>query len=60
MKKLIYLGLLLVLFTACKEQRYTQQSPEIDTVKSVIKEYNAKNYTAVVSHFACLALVFGR
>lgn len=58
MKKLIYLGLLLVLFTACKEQRYTQQSPEIDTVKSVIKEYNAKNYTAVVSHFADTANIY--
>lgn len=58
MKNLIFTGLVLVLFSACKEQRYTQQSPEIETVKTLISEYNAKNYSAVVSHFADTANVY--
>ncbi len=46
MKKLFILSIVLVLFTACQEQskRYTQQSPEIETVKKAIQQYNAKNY----------------
>ena len=46
MKKLILLGLATVLFTACQQgpARYTQNSPEIDTVKKLIANYNAKNY----------------
>ena len=44
MKKLILLGLAIVLFTACEnqEKRYTQQSKEIDIVKTAIKNYNNK------------------
>lgn len=47
MKKVILLGLAIVLFTACNQQdtRYTQNSPEIDIVKKVIKDYNEKVYT---------------
>ncbi|RYH72350.1 nuclear transport factor 2 family protein [Flavobacteriaceae bacterium 144Ye] len=46
MKKLFILSIVVVLFTACQEQskRYTQQSPEIDTVKKAIEQYNNKNY----------------
>ncbi|MDY7395098.1 nuclear transport factor 2 family protein [Aureibaculum sp. 2210JD6-5] len=46
MKKLILLGFAIILFTACgkPEQRYTQQSPEIETVKTLINNYNTKNY----------------
>ena len=45
MKNLILLGLTVILFTACNQEvRYTQQSPEIDTVKKAIKSYNEKNY----------------
>ena len=46
MKKLLLLGLAAILFVACQqqEQRYTQQSPEIDTVKKLIKNYNDKTY----------------
>ncbi|RPD94458.1 nuclear transport factor 2 family protein [Aureibaculum marinum] len=44
MKKLIFLALAIVLFTACEKQmkRYTQQSPEIETVKMLIDNYNKK------------------
>lgn len=47
MKNLFLLGLAIVLFTACNQQdtRYTQNSPEIDMVKKVIKDYNEKNYS---------------
>ncbi len=31
-----------------QEQRYTQQSPEIDTVKKLIKNYNDKTYDASI------------
>lgn len=59
MKKLFITGLLLVLFIACQnQQRYTQTSPEIETTKTIIKDYNAKNYEALVSHFADTANVF--
>lgn len=46
MKNIILLGLAIVLFTACEKQdkRYTQQSPEIETVKKAIKSYNDKTY----------------
>lgn len=50
MKKLFLLGLAIVLFTACetKEKRYTQQSPEIETVKKHIANYNSKTYDTSV------------
>lgn len=51
MKKLILLALATVLFTACQEKagtRYTQQSPEIETVKTLIKNYNNKVYETSV------------
>ena len=46
MKKLLLLGLAIVLFTSCepKDSRYTQQSPEIETVKTLIDNYNKKAY----------------
>jgi hypothetical protein len=46
MKKLLLLGLAVVLFNSCEKQekRYTQQSPEIETVKKAIQNYNDKNY----------------
>ena len=45
-KNLILLGFAIVLFTACEKRatRYTQSSPEIETVKTAIKSYNNKTY----------------
>jgi hypothetical protein len=38
MKKLLFTGLFLVLFTACQnEQRYAQTSPEVEMAKAIIK-----------------------
>jgi len=46
MKKVIYLGMALLLLHSCQQgpARYTQSSPEIDTVKMLISNYNSKNY----------------
>lgn len=54
MKKLILLGFVIVLFTACenKEKRYTQQSPEIETFKEVIKAYQARDWETMRKHYA--------
>lgn len=54
MKKIFLLGLATIFFVACqnKPQRYTQQSAEIDTLKSMIKDYNSKNYESLASHYA--------
>lgn len=53
MKQLLLLGLSLIFFASCQEQqtRYTQQSPEIDTVKQHIANYNAMDYSDM-SHMA--------
>ncbi|WP_343485910.1 nuclear transport factor 2 family protein [Allomuricauda sp. d1] len=46
MKKITHLGMALLLFLSCNQspERYTQNSPEIDTVKKLIANYNAKNF----------------
>lgn len=45
MKKVFLYGLATVLFIACNQkQRYTQQSPEIDTIKKLVENYNSKTY----------------
>jgi len=61
MKKLILLSLAIVLFTSCQEKaakRYTQKSPEIEVLKSVIKDYNTKNWEALLSHYADTSKTF--
>lgn len=54
MKKLFLLVTAVILFTACNEQksRYTQNSPEIETFKSLINDYNTKNYESLLAHYA--------
>lgn len=47
MKKLTLLGLVFIIFLSCQEkgpERYTQDSPEINTVKQLIGNYNNKTY----------------
>jgi len=45
MKKLIVLSLTLILFTACENSsRYSQSSPEIDTIKAAIADYENGNW----------------
>ena len=46
MKKIAYLGIMIMFLVACNQGpvRYTQKSTEIDTIKKLIANYNAKNY----------------
>ncbi len=46
MRNLVITGLAMLLMVACqkKETRYTQQSPEIDTYKKAIENYNNRAY----------------
>ena len=50
MKKLSLLIIAAILFIACQQGpvRYTQNSPEIDTVKKLIANYNSKTYDASI------------
>ncbi|MFT6995529.1 MAG: ketosteroid isomerase-like protein [Maribacter sp.] len=59
MKNIILVGLAIVLFTACKQkQRYTQNSPEIDSFKSMIKNYNDQNWEGMTVHYADTAKTY--
>ncbi|SER10641.1 hypothetical protein SAMN05421824_3034 [Hyunsoonleella jejuensis] len=53
MKKLLLLGLAILLFVACqnKPQRYFDASPEIDTVKAGIKAYEAGDWDSWKANF---------
>jgi hypothetical protein len=55
MKKIFLLVMSVILFTACgtKDKRYTQQSPEIETVKQHIENYNSKNYNTSILADTC-------
>lgn len=50
MKNILLLGLILVFFTACEthKKQYTQQSPEIETVKKILDNYNNRVYDTSV------------
>lgn len=59
MKNLLLVGLAVVLFTACNQkQRYTQNSPEIDSFKSVIKSYNDADWDGMTVHYADTAKTY--
>lgn len=55
MKKIIVIVCTLAVVTACqqKETRYTQQSPEIDAVKQLIADYNARDYSMSIVADTC-------
>lgn len=59
MKKLLLLGLAIAasLSSCYQEQRYTQQSPEIDTFKKVIDDYRKMNWEAMAKHYADTAKI---
>ena len=59
MKKLLLLGLTLVLFTSCqKAERYTTTSSNIDEMKALIADYNAGNWEGWMSHYADSAKLY--
>ncbi|NNC69451.1 MAG: nuclear transport factor 2 family protein [Flavobacteriaceae bacterium] len=60
MKNLLIIGLLLVVFTSCKqqEQRYFADSAEIETLKAGIDAYEAGDWDTWRSHFADTAKIY--
>lgn len=60
MRKLIWIGVVLLLIVACQQgpDRWTNQSPEIDAVKSLISDYNAGNWDAWKGHYADTAKLY--
>jgi len=59
MKKLLFLGLTLVLFTACqKNERYTTSSTNVDEMKALVADYNAGNWEGWMSHYADSAKLY--
>ena len=60
MKNFIYTVLALLLFVACKDAavRYASSSPEIDSLKSLVKDYEAGDWEAWMAHYADTAKVY--
>ena len=58
MKKILLLGLALILFTACQKQRYFTESPEIDAVKAGIGLYESGDWDAWTAQFADTAKIY--
>ncbi len=61
LKKLILLGLTIILFTACQKsepQRYFSSSPEIDSVKALIKDYEEANWEKWITQYADTAKIY--
>ncbi len=61
MKKLILLGLAIILFAACQQQekkRYFSESPEIEAIKANVTQYNNGDWEAWRTHFADTAKLY--
>ncbi len=58
MKKIICIVFIIASFSSCKnEVRYTQNSPEIETYKKVIKDYEMGNWESFVTHYSDTAKI---
>ena len=60
MKNLFLIGLAVLLLTACQEnkpERFTTNSPEIESVKDLLKDYQNGNWEAWVKHYADTAKI---
>lgn len=60
MKKLLTIAMAFLLLAACQssDKRYTQDAPEIDTMKELIKAYNTKNYDSQLIGYADTAKIY--
>jgi len=61
MKKLTLLAFIVILFTACQNNsspRYSQDSPEIETVKASVNDYDYQKWENLVSHYADTAKIY--
>lgn len=58
MKKIMLFVLAISTFAGCKNEiRYTQNSPEIETYKKAIKDYEIGNWESFATHFADTAKI---
>ncbi len=60
MKKILFLGLAIVIFTSCQEkgpERFTTTSTNIDVVKALVKDYEDGNWDGWISHYSSDAKV---
>lgn len=58
MKKIMLLALAIATIAACKnEVRYTQNSPEIETYKKSIKDYEMANWESLATHYSDTAKI---
>lgn len=58
-KTKLFLVLIALLLIACdQEQRYAQNSPEVEIFKAVIKDYNDQDWEAMKTHYADTAKTF--
>lgn len=58
MKQIIMLAFAIATIAACKnEVRYTQNSPEIETYKKVIKDYEMANWESLATHYSDTAKI---
>ncbi len=58
MKQLMLIVFVIASFSACKnEVRYTQNSPEIETYKMVIKDYEIGNWESFATHYSDTAKI---
>lgn len=59
MKKISFVYVLAVLITSCEvKERYTQQSAEIETFKSIISSYESGDFESYLPHYAEGAQIF--
>ncbi|WP_452221922.1 nuclear transport factor 2 family protein [Lacinutrix salivirga] len=60
MKNVIGIGVLILILVSCttNSSRYTQNSPEIDIVKTAINNYDYMKWDSLVSHYADTAKVY--
>jgi ketosteroid isomerase-like protein len=58
MKNYLLLLLSVLLFISCSDKRYTQQSPEIETYKKVIADYENQNWESFATHYADTAKIY--
>ena len=55
MKKFLLLALTIVLLVSCQQkgpERWTNNSPDIDAVKSLVKDYEEGNWDSWITHYA--------
>ena len=61
MKKLLLTGLAVILITACQEskpERFTTNSPEIDSFKEFVNDYHNGDWDAWLGHYADTAKIY--